>query len=361
VAKYTYVTADLRTGTVLEELPLTGVRYSHVLNGAGALNANIHYHHPKATLANLDPGARTIWVRRNDVVVWGGILWTVRKIKGNDLLSLGAEGFHSYFTKKRRIRNTLTFTNVDQHRIVRDLVRYAQGQQLLYATGTPTYPQPGGGYLDVSTDSSLSGNLRTQTYNAFERKSIGEAISQMAARIDGFDFSYELTNDHDITFTTWYPRRGRRTNLTFEQGANVTLLAWLLDATRMENRTDAIGAGEGDSMLIATAQDTNLLNRYPVLDGTLARKDVSVQSTLQSHADAELRAKKNLIAIPQFSVRMSADSDIGSFITGDEVVVRASDGFVQIDGYYRIQEYLVDVSNEGNEDVEFTFVDTEAV
>jgi hypothetical protein len=358
MAKYAYITANIKTGQLIEELPLTGVRFSHVLNAAGSFSGNLHYHHPKARLANINPGATLIWVKRNDHVVWGGIIWTVRKIKGNDLLTIGAEGFHSYFKRKRTVRHDISFAAVDEHRIVRDLVRYAQGEQLQHATGTPTYPQPGGS-LSITYDSTLSGVTRTQNYKGYERQSIGTVIEQMAARVDGFDFSYELDDDFGITFSTWYPRRGRRTNVTFEQGANVELLAWYLDATRMENRIDALGAGEGDQMTIATAQDPNVLATYPVFDGVLSKKDVSVQETLQSHADAELRDKRALIAIPQFDVRVSADSDIGAFITGDEVVVRAADGFVQIDGYYRIEQYTIDVSNEGDEDIEITFIDTE--
>jgi hypothetical protein len=362
VAQYEYVAVDLLTGVKREEVPLTGVRWGHKLNGAGTFTGNIHYHHPKATADILNPGNTALYVERNGVPVWGGIIWTMRKIKDNDLLSIGAEGFHSYFKAKRSIRNTLTFASKDQLAIARDLYKYAQGEALVAATGTPTFPQPGGS-LGVTFGAETSGVLRDRTYWSYERKSVGLMLEQLAGVQNGFDFSIEIAKSGS-TYTRqlafWYPRRGIRTNRTFEQGANVTLLGWFLDAKATENRVDAIGAGEGDSMLIATAQDTSLLTEYPVFDGYVSKKDVSVQSTLQAHADRELAARKKLVAIPAFTIRATPDSDIGGFITGDEVKVVAADGFVQINGFYRIQEYVIDVSNEGDEQIDMTFIDTEA-
>src|SRR5690606_10808394 len=115
----------------------------------------------------------------------------------------------------------------------------------------------------------------------------------MAGLKNGFDFAITVTEptegDFVKTLHLGYPRRGRRTNLVFEQGKNVKLLDWAVDADRLENRVDAIGAGEGTAMLISTAQDTNMLTQgYPLLDGVVSHKDVSRASTLQGHAEARL-------------------------------------------------------------------------
>lgn len=359
MAKYEYVVADLKTRTPLDEVPLTNVRWSKVLNGPGALSANIQYQHPKATRSNFEPGARALFVRRNGIVVWGGIIWTVRKEGGSPFLNIGAEGFWSYF-RRRTIRHTLAFAGVDQFTIARDLVSYAQGLPL---SSGAVFPQPGGD-MGIDPGAGLSGRTRDRTYHSYERKNLGEAIEQLAAVQDGFDFAVEVTepteNDFELRLQLDHPRRGRRTNFTFEVGANVELLAWELDATRAENRVDALGAGEGDGMLIATAQDTNLLAMYPLLDGVVAYKDVLVRATLTGHAVERLAALGRPLAVPKLVVRATPDSDIGAFIEGDEVLVRADDGFVKINGFYRIESFEVQVSEEGHESIGTTFIETEA-
>jgi hypothetical protein len=59
---------------------------------------------PKATRANLDPGATAIYIERGGILVWGGILWTVDTDNSERKLNLGGEGFWSYF-KHRTIHN----------------------------------------------------------------------------------------------------------------------------------------------------------------------------------------------------------------------------------------------------------------
>ncbi len=364
MAQYTYLSADLLTGVIREELPLTGVRWSKALNAPGAFNANIRYTHPKATRGNLDPGRTAVYVRRNGLVVWGGILWTARKVKGNDVLQLGCLGFWSYF-RHRRLRHSFKFTNKDQLAIFRDIVNYAQGDAVTNKNGgTTTYPQPGGS-LGVVVGTEMSGVLRVKTVNGFERSVVGAECESLSGLSNGFDFGIEITEPIEGTFVKTlqlgYPRRGRRTNLVFEQGKNVKLLDWQLDADRLENRVDAIGAGEGAAMLISTAEDANVLNiGYPVLDGTTSHKDVTQSATLLAHAERRLTNLRLPVSIPTLSLRVTEEGEVGSFIEGDECLVRADDGYVQFDNYFRVVDYLVDVSNEGDETIDVTFAESEA-
>lgn len=364
MAVYTYLTADLLTGVIREEVPLTGVRWSKALNGPGALNANIRYTHPKATRANLDPGKTAIYIRRNGLIVWGGILWTARKVKGNDVLQLGCLGFWSYF-RRRRLRHSFSFTNQDQLSIFRDLVRYAQGDEMTSVVGAPkTYVQTNGS-LGITYGAETSGITRSKTVYSFERYVVGQQCESLAGLRDGFDFAVEVTEPTDGSFVKTlkldYPSRGRRTKLVFEQGKNVVLLDWQIDADRLENRVDAIGAGEGTSMVIATAQDVNVLAQgYPLLDGVESQKGVSGSSTLAAHAEARLKQLRLPVSIPMLSLRVTEEGEVGSFIEGDECLVRADDGFVQFDGYFRVTDFLVHVSNEGDETIDVTFAESEA-
>lgn len=352
MATYTYVVADLLTGAVKDEIPFTGVNYSFVLNGPGAFNGNIEYRHPKATRANIDPARTALYVKRDGAVVWGGIIWSVRRVIGTvgagDALQIGAEGFWSYY-RRRTIRWSAEYESQDQFVIVRDL--------LIKSEALP------GGSLGLVMPPISSGVLRSVTYNHYERKNLATAIETLSSTADGFDFAIDVSEPTNNNFSRMlslhYPRRGARTPVTFDHQSNVLLMDYVLDGKRCTNFVDAIGANEGDSAIIATAADTNLLASYPMLEGTLPNKDMTDFGVLDALARRELAAKRLPPEIPKLTVRTSADSIVGSFREGDEVLLRVNDGFVKIDGYFRIQSYVVKVSNEGAENIEITFVDSD--
>jgi hypothetical protein len=52
---------------------------------------------------------------------------------------------------------------------------------------------------------------------------------------------------------------------------------------------------------------------------------------------------------------------VGSFVVGDEVQLRGTRGWSELDGWYRIVGYNVSVSDSGDEQVAVTVVDTEQV
>jgi hypothetical protein len=106
LARYRYLVGDLLTGILREEMPFTGVKYNQVLNGPGAFAATIGLRHRKATRANLDPGRTTIYVERDGVLLWGGILWAARPSTDVAKIDLTGEGFWSYF--RRRLIRTKT-------------------------------------------------------------------------------------------------------------------------------------------------------------------------------------------------------------------------------------------------------------
>jgi hypothetical protein len=105
---YTYLFCDLMTDTLLAELPLSNVEYGTVLNGIGNMTAHVPY---AAETLPLDPEAATVpgrtavYVDRDGVIVWAGILWTRRPNgSGRDI---GCLEFPSYY-QHRHIKQTLS-------------------------------------------------------------------------------------------------------------------------------------------------------------------------------------------------------------------------------------------------------------
>lgn len=345
MATYRYLVGDLAPSSgngLRDEIPFSTVKFGHVLNRPGAFTASIGLRHAKATRTNLDPGRTAIHVERDGVIVWSGILWTAKASVEGAKVDVGGEGWWSYF-RRRLLRITKTYAAADQLFIARDLVNYAQGIA--------------GGNVGLVVGSETCGVVRDQTWYSYERKNIGATVEEFAARAGGFDFAVDVAYDGTgtivKTFTLGYPRRGRTTLLIWELGTNLEGLAQQFDATAAANQIDALGNGNGDSMLIASAADPGQLASYPLLEDTVTFKDVSVPDTLQGKAALALALQaKPQMTVPTLLARQSGpDTAIGTFIIGDSVQVRGSDGWISIDERMRLQGYDVTVDQEGRESV----------
>lgn len=76
---YRYVVTDFLTGAVLAEIPFLDVSYSRVLRRAGDFSGTVAFI-PETEHLNLYdntmPGKTCLYVLRDDVCVWGGIIWS---------------------------------------------------------------------------------------------------------------------------------------------------------------------------------------------------------------------------------------------------------------------------------------------
>lgn len=101
---YRYYTADLLTNEILAEVPFRGVSYERAIKGAGSFTGSI----PVIDATdNLDlyestlPGKTALYVVRNGVCVWGGIIWTRSYNVVDRVLQVNAAEFTSYFYHRR--------------------------------------------------------------------------------------------------------------------------------------------------------------------------------------------------------------------------------------------------------------------
>lgn len=100
---YRYLVCDLLTDQLLATVPLTGVTFDRRLSRTGQLNGQWQIpNREQAILADgisKGGGRYAIWVLRDDVVWWGGIIWNLRgsiSARSYDTVTLQAATFDSY-------------------------------------------------------------------------------------------------------------------------------------------------------------------------------------------------------------------------------------------------------------------------
>lgn len=357
MATYTYLFGDLRTGSILGELPLDDVKFSSELKGAGSWSASLALGDARVRalepIALTRPGRAALYIDRDGTLVGGGPVWTRRfATDGDDAgkLMLAGNGWLSYLAH-RHIRSNLVFVDADQAQIVAEILYHLADQP--------------GGDIGIAVVAPPSGVLRDRTYYGYERKLAGEAIQQLAEVGDGFDFVLEVAWDDDgapvKTLVVAYPRLGVQafeTPLMFDRPGNIVGFDWPEDATRMANLSDAIGVGEGDDMLIATSVRGDMLDGgYALFEQVASYKDVRVYSTLVEHADADVDAAAAPVTIPTLTVLGDADPVVGTYRPGDDCrIAITADRFPGgLDTYGRIVGFTVEPAND--EHVETVHID----
>lgn len=101
---YRYFTADLLTNEVLAEIPFGGVSYERAIKGAGAFSGKIPVTEGTKSQGLYDntlPGKTALYVVRNGICVWGGIVWSRTYDVVSRVLTVNASEFTSYFYHRR--------------------------------------------------------------------------------------------------------------------------------------------------------------------------------------------------------------------------------------------------------------------
>lgn len=339
---YTYLFVDLRTDTLLAELPLASVTYSFELNGVGKLSGTIPYNDETLPLdpeTASTPARTAVYVDRDGVLVWGGIVWTRTRVTGGKQIQ--AAEFASYY-QHRYVKKTLstdtsllidpTFVDAggqrlysDQKFIVWSLLRYANDQD--------------GGDIHVDIDALTApahGITRTATYFGYERPEIYKAVSELAAADDGFDWTIEVgwtpsaNNNPPTRFRkarAWYPRRGREADdsgLVFSKGGgsgSILDYDWPEDGTSMVTEMSGLGAGTGEAKIVKTSAAQDLIDSgWPLLEGVATYDGVVDEAQVQGLTDADLDAASSSQVQPTFEVSADTDPAFGSYSVGDEAL-----------------------------------------
>jgi hypothetical protein len=353
---YRYLFVDLLTNTIIAELPLTGVGFTQQLNQAGTFSGHLLLSGLNAAAFNIDastiPGKCGIYVDRNGILVWGGVIWGRTYNSSDQTLSFTAREWISYF-ERRRITTTRNFSNTDQLVIAKTLIEDAQNE-----------PYGDIGILYNTAGQTSSGVLVDRVYYDYELKTVFNAIQDLSRQDDGFDFDIDIEYD-GITglptkaFNTYFPRSGTAYDpndpeaVVFQFPAgNVVEYEYPEDGSIAANTIYALGAGSNEGKLIAIAQNAAfLLDGWPLLEDQANYSDITDQTVLDELASAQVIA----VSYPPTTIKMVVPPyvvpEYGTYEVGDDARVMIYDNrFPEgLDAIYRIVGISVQPGEDGPE------------
>jgi hypothetical protein len=103
-ATYRYFVTDIVSNTLLAEIPFEGVSYGRALKGAGSFSGNIPVIDKTASFNLYDstmPGKTALYVTRNGICVWGGVIWSRNYNLVSRTLDVNASEWTSYLFRRR--------------------------------------------------------------------------------------------------------------------------------------------------------------------------------------------------------------------------------------------------------------------
>jgi hypothetical protein len=193
---YRYFTADLLTNEIISEIPFRGVNYERALRGAGVFSGSIPV---IAETRYLDlyestmPGNTALYVVRDGICVWGGIIWTRDYDIIERVLTVSASEFTSYFYH-RRVWKTWNHS-FEATAIVSD------GEaEVLFALGSTTALTPDASiYLEF-------GDVTSNRYNNYYQVGSTELPTTNSFYIDSVTKTVDVVSifrdDDTVTLTT---------------------------------------------------------------------------------------------------------------------------------------------------------------
>ena len=357
---YRYLFADLLTNSILAELPITGASFTQQLNTAGTFQGHLLLSGVNTAGLNVAsatiPGRCAVYIDRNNVLVWGGVIWARDYASSSQTLTFHAREFESYF-ERRRISSTQVYTNQDQLSIV---------QQLVTALQSVTY-----GNIGVQVGAEVSGILVSRTYYNYELKDYFSAIQDLSRSSTGFDFNIVVAYDGDgnptKTLKLGYPRLGNNyssTSLTvptFELSGNLVEYQYPEDGSIAANTVYALGAGSNEGKIIATSSDTTkTLAGWPLLEETVNYSDVTDSTYLAGLASGQVSAVSYPPSTIKIVVPAYVDPIFGTYSIGDQARLRIKDNRFPsaLDTNYRIVALNVQPGENAPERVTLTLTST---
>jgi hypothetical protein len=286
-----------------------------------------------------DPWARPceIQVLRDRQLWWRGPVWTVG-LQG-DTVTVHARGRMAYLRYMQVGPDTgdLTYTNVDQHLIVKGLIDAWQAL--------------GYGHFGLDTSGiTASGVTRTRAYLAAELPEVYELAGNLTEVRDGFDV--EVTADGLVV--CHHPQQGQVKDLYLDHrnigSADEQRVVSAGQVASVAYASTSWQPDEGETALtLSKAEDATALAAFGRAAHSSSHDGVSVQATLDDYAAAALAARDHLDWRPAPGLRPVRELEVDAVDVGDSLSYRFDAGLGLRDEQVRVVKKQVGITSDGSE------------
>jgi hypothetical protein len=343
VANYIFRAVSANTGIQVAELPLSAVKFTRSINSAGPWSGLLRLSDAIQALDPIDattPNQIEIVIERDQQVVYTGLLIDREYDSSAESLSLSGRESWAYFDR-RLIESNLTYSSVDQGLIVQDLLYRAR-----------LSPQ-GDFRIDLPSLAALTtGVTRIQSYLAVDCKPISEAIQELAAQHNGFEFHLDgywsaNTLRHELVFG--FPQLGGRgiSSVKWELPGAISSYRWQEQGGAQAN--EIFGIGDDGSGHVALKRIKALRVDLPLLQRSQSFRAIADPQAL---LDWTLAASVVFAdpAVKAFVIVLgSLPPQLGTYSLGDDVTLQFNDprfeGQISI---WRLMGWSVSVPDQTN-------------
>lgn len=298
---YRYFTTDTLTGQVLGELPLYGVYCDKKIKAAGNFTGTFKLgtgvHNDLELIDASYPVKSCMYVERDGVICWGGIIWSRTFESNAKTVQLSGQTFESY-PGSVLIQNDFSRIGANQLQTLVDLFGDMQS--------VPRRDLQ----IDTSGVDITGGNLRDLTIKAVDTKYYSEAINQLADADDGFDWFISVGDGQTKELIVGQPIIASDPNNVevFDFPGNIDQFYWPESGSKGGTDFFLIGSGSGDDAIIASATWPDAAG-FPEVDQIVPRKDITDPAILQSIANAYAATFGSSISNPTITLKSDVVSN----------------------------------------------------
>lgn len=326
LSRYRYISTQLGAPFAkIAELPLTGVSWQRLRNGAGTFQGAVKLPPPITDEARVrcalyrqatDQDTTCVYVLRDNVPVGAYAIGTQTYSSENQQISVNGAELSSYF--RRRIIEDLSGDL--------DLRVSFEGQPMYDAVaamvgrindiGLTLDVTPGGPALPVTVPAQENGTpeVAGTGWKGTDAKLVGEAIDELAAMDDGFDYRTDLTREGSMFARSFVlrPTLGEQVGMIAKYAA--TLSGFTVRRRTRTNDAIAIGGSDGDKRPYGRATDITFT---PPLTTVAQLNDEADTDRLDASAQAALDASRSGEVVEFEVIEDGVDAQIGALFPGD--------------------------------------------
>ena len=286
-------------------------------------------------------GRHTLECLRGDTVYFAGQLITMSKVLNADSsqTSIKALGFFWLLGDRNvGLSADKEYTSTDAGSIAWDLIDTVQSETF----GDFGITQ---GVIETSVDRDIS----------YSRKSIKEAIEELALTDNGFDF--EITTSK--VFNVYYPQKGNdlSDSVVFRYPSNhVEEVEEVREATQLANSVFAIGSGFGLEEINVARDNLSSQDTFVKREKILPVKDMPNATVLGDMADEYINMFGQIIPFYTITFVNSDDftPNLSSFNVGDTIGLKIDVDYFPIEQSFRVFEIDISIDDKDLEIVNLT-------